>query len=552
MAWLSFPAVAAALVVCLCGCGSLDPDSRAAGRGVHAALGRGVRAALVGAHGVSLARGTSGSLVASAGRSPAAGAAPTRPNIVFILTDDLAWNLVQYMPHVLAMQRQGTTFSNYFVTDSLCCPSRASIFTGRFPHNTHVTSNGPPYGGFQVFHQRGEEQHTFATALQQAGYKTAMMGKYLNGYQPGAEGLLPASPRPPGWSEWDVVGNGYPEFGYTLNSDGQPTQYGFQPHEYLTDVLARRGLDFIDQAVAANGPFLLELATFAPHSPFTPAPRNEQDFPGLTAPHTPAFDAPTTGAPAWLSHFTPLEPQQIEQIDRQYRKRAQAVQAVDNMIALIEARLAARGLAQNTYIVFSSDNGLHMGEHRLMPGKQTAFDSDIRVPLIVVGPGVPAGRTVGEITENVDLCPTFERLAGASVGPNVDGHSLTGLLGQLVTTPAHGRSLPASAREPGGEWRREILVEHHGPSLGPTDPDLPTRGSGNPFSYEALRTSSSLYVEYVTGEREYYNLRTDPFELHNLAAHLSPAHERKLHLALVAVEACHGQRSCWRAQHSAT
>jgi len=461
----------------------------------------------------------------------------SHPNIVFVLTDDLSWNLVPYMPHVLAMERRGETFANYFVTDSLCCPSRASIFTGRFPHNTHIVSNSPPYGGFPRFHELDEEQQTFALALWRRGYMTAMMGKYLNGYLPnGGEGV-PASYVPPGWSEWDVAGNGYPEYGYTLNENGHPTQYGSQPQEYLTDVLARKGLHFIDRAAAARRPFLLELSTFAPHSPYIPAPRDEGDFPGLMAPRTPAFDAPATGAPAWLAPYAPLEAQQIEQIDHQFRLRAQAVQAVDNMIAQIEALLTARGLAQSTYLVFSSDNGLHMGEHRLMPGKQTAFDTDIHVPLIVIGPGVARGRTVSEMTENIDLCPTFERLAGAPVGAGVDGHSLVALL--------RGRPLLQA-------WRREILVEHHGPVLAPADPDLPERGAGNPTSYEALRTPTSLYVEYTTGEREYYDLRTDPFELHNIAGHLAPAHERLLHRALTAIEHCVGQRSCWRAQHLPT
>jgi N-acetylglucosamine-6-sulfatase len=516
--------------VLLCGCGGADHDGGTAARGKVALATNPL------APGATAPTEPTTSSAAGVGKST-----PKRPNIIFVLTDDLSWNLVPYMPHVLAMQRRGETFSNYFVTDSLCCPSRASIFTGRFPHNTHVTSNGPPYGGFRVFHERGEELHTFATALQSRGYETAMMGKYLNGYQPGGnaagEGSMPASPLPAGWNEWDVAGNGYPEFGYTLNENGQPGEYGLQAHEYLTDVLARKGLDFIDHAANARRPFLLELATFAPHSPFTPAPRDEGDFPGLMAPRTLAFDAATTGAPAWLSHFTPLEARQIEEIDADFRRRAQSVQAVDGMIAAIEAKLTARGLVRNTYIVFSSDNGLHMGEHRLMPGKQTAFDTDIRVPLIVVGPGVPADRTVEAMSENIDLCPTFERLAGAPVGPNVDGHSLVELL--------HGQPLH-------GAWRGEILVEHHGPDLAPTDPDLPTRGAGNPSSYEALRTPSSLYVEYVTGEREYYNLRTDPFELHNIAAHLSTVHAQRLHRTLLAIESCHGQGSCWRTQHLPT
>jgi N-acetylglucosamine-6-sulfatase len=152
--------------------------------------------------------------------STAAGSAPGgKPNIVFVLTDDLSNNLVQYMPHVLALQKAGTSFSNYTVTDSLCCPSRSSIFSGKFPHDTGVFTNTGADGGFNVFHSRGEESDTFATALQQVGYRTAMMGKYLNGYQP-ADALGGSQPYvPPGWNEWDVAGNGYPEFNYDLNQD---------------------------------------------------------------------------------------------------------------------------------------------------------------------------------------------------------------------------------------------------------------------------------------------------------------------------------------------
>ena len=452
---------------------------------------------------------------------------PRAPNIVFVLTDDLAWNLVRYMPHVLAMEQRGATFSNYFVTDSLCCPSRASIFTGRFPHDTGVFSNEPPNGGMQIFNANGDEQHTFATQLQARGYRTALMGKYLNGYQPAAKegGATPYVP--PGWNEWDVAGDGYPEYGYTMNSDAQVASYGDEPQDYLTDVLAEKGLSFIDQAAARRQPFMLELSTFAPHQPFTPAPRDLEDFPDLKVPRGPAFDAKTIGAPAWLKDFAALDRAQIGKLNHQFRKRAQAVQAVDRMIGELEAELAEKGLARNTYLVFSSDNGLHMGEHRLMTGKLTAFDSDIRVPLIVVGPGVPAGLNVRAMTENVDLCPTFDQLGGAQPPASVDGHSLVALL--------HG--------QPATGWRKEILVEHQGPDNGPADPDLPKRGDGNPPSYEALRTASSLYVEYATGEHEYYDLARDPFELHNLAVDLTPVRARRLHRTLKAIAGCHGARS---------
>src|SRR3954447_1634153 len=136
--------------------------------------------------------------------------APGRPNVVFILTDDLSWNLVRFMPHVRQMQRDGMTFTNYFVTDSLCCPSRASIFTGRYPHNHGVLTNTSPSGGFAAFH-RGAESHTFATALQAHGYRTALMGKYLNGYH-AEEGYVA-----PGWTEWQATGAGYRGFNYSLS-----------------------------------------------------------------------------------------------------------------------------------------------------------------------------------------------------------------------------------------------------------------------------------------------------------------------------------------------
>jgi N-acetylglucosamine-6-sulfatase len=441
------------------------------------------------------------------------------------------------MPHVRQMERQGETFSNYFVTDSLCCPSRASILTGRFPHNTKVFSNNAPNGGFTLFHDRGEELDTFATALQSKGYRTAMMGKYLNGYEPAdiEEGEHKFYV-PPGWNEWDVAGDGYPEFNYTLNSDAHLKRYKRAPKEYMTNVLANHGLGFIASSARRRTPFMLEIATFAPHAPFVPAPRDRTDFPGLKAPRNPAFDAANVDAPAWLSRFAPLTGPEIETLDRQFRRRAQSVQAVDRMIGEIEQELAAKGLAKNTYIVFSSDNGLHMGEHRLLAGKLTAFDSDIRVPLIVVGPSVPHGRRVAAMTENIDLCPTFDQLGGARIPATVDGHSLAALL--------HGH--PASG------WRKEILVEHRGPDITPGDPDLPTQGSGNPPSYEAIRSAHALYVEYADGEREYYDLRTDPFELRNIASQLSPEHIRLLHRTLMRIAHCRGGVRCWRSQHGAT
>ena len=450
------------------------------------------------------------------------GAAGNKPNIVLVLTDDLSMNLLQYLPHVQEMAKTGTTFANYTVTDSLCCPSRSSLFTGMLPHDTGVFTNGGTDGGYAVFHGRGDDKSTFATSLQQAGYRTAMMGKYLNGYDPKTDGV------PPGWSEWDVAGNGYPEFDYDLNENGTVKHYGKAPQDYLVDVMAGKAAQFVSGSAAAHTPFAIELATFAPHAPSTPAPRDAGAFPGLTAPRGPAFDTLPSSAPPWLASRTPLTDKEKQAIDKDFRKRAQAVQSVDKMIGTVQEALDKAGVRGTTDIVFTSDNGYHMGEYRLTPGKQTAFDTDVHVPLVVTGPGVRAGATVNQPAENIGLRPTFEALAGARTPDQVDGESLLPLL--TGATPQ--------------AWRTVGLVEHHGPDFDETDPDKPAKNSGNPTTYEAIRSATYTYVEYTDGTKEYYDRSKDPRELHNTAAELPPDTAKQLHETLQAMTSCHGATSC--------
>jgi arylsulfatase A-like enzyme len=456
-----------------------------------------------------------------------------RPNIVFVLTDDLSMNLLRYMPAVQGLEQAGMTFDNYFVSDSLCCPSRASIFTGNFPHDTGVLSNQGANGGVEAFHAHGDQNSTFNDALQAAGYRTAMMGKYLNGYldpQEGSSGV-PSTYVPPGWNEWDVAGWGYPEYNYDMNVNGTVVHYGSQPQDYLTDVLANKGVNFINSTSGSGQPFFLELAPFSPHWPYTPAPRYANAFPGLTAPENPNFDVLPSNPPQWLAHRPPLTAGQVQHINDAFRLRVQAVQAINDMIYRIEQALAANGELKNTYIVFSSDNGLHMGEYRLMPGKMTAFDTDIHVPLVIMGPGVAAGAHTNAMAENVDLAKTFAAMGGTTL-PG-DGHSLFGLLDGSTPT----------------NWRDAILIEHHGPNLNPADPDFQYSASGNPPTYEAIRTANFLYVEYVTGEREFYDLQSDPLELNNLIGSLTPAELAGLHQELMAMENCHNGADCWAAMH---
>ncbi|MFG1905133.1 sulfatase [Kribbella sp. NPDC048928] len=452
-----------------------------------------------------------------------------RPNIVFVLTDDLSMNLLQHMPQVQQLAKDGASFANYSVTDSLCCPSRSSIFTGKFPHDTGVFTNGGDDGGFKVFHQRKNEDSTFATALQKAGYHTAMMGKYLNGYQP--DGTVDGQDNyvPPGWNDWYVAGNGYPEYNYTLNANHKLEKHGKEPSDYLTDVLAAKAKDVI--TAAKQQPFFLEIATFAPHGPYTPAPQDKDKFPGLKAPRDASYDKLPTNAPAWLAKHPALTAKQQKALDKAYRKRTQAVQSVDRMVGSLRDTLDKAGVADNTVVVFSSDNGYHLGEHRLTAGKQTAFETDIHVPLVIAGPGIKAGTTLQQPAQNIDLAPTFETLAGLTPAPDVDGHTLTPLLGG--TTPT--------------TWRTTNLVEHHGPDKDPTDPDHPKKGSGNPTTYEALRTATSTYVEYTDGAVEYYDRTKDPLQLNNIAASLPASQRTALHAKLQALKFCKGQDACWKA-----
>ncbi len=447
-----------------------------------------------------------------------------RPNVVFVLTDDLSWDLLRFMPHVRQMQRDGMTFRQFLVSDSLCCSSRATIFTGEFPHDTHVLGNSAPLGGYSAFRARGAQRRSVAISLQRSGYRTALFGKYLNGYQPFREA------EDPGWSAWLGSSYAYDGFGYEESDNGHPVIAGYRPRDYVTTALARHAVRFI-RVAAGRGPFFAEIATYAPHAPFTPAPRDRAMFRHLRLPRDGAFDAPSTDPPTWLGHRPPLRPDQAAHLRRVFRERARSVLAVDRMIGRLRAALRATGVAGNTYLVFSSDNGFHLGDHRLTDGKRTAFDQDIRVPLIVVGPGVARHRATSELAGTVDLAPTFEDWARLPADRGRDGRSLTPLL--AGRRPRH--------------WRRALLIEHTDDSVLPGDPDAQGWAEGKPESYTAVRTRRTTYVEYANGDREFYDRRHDPFELHNRAAQLSPRRRARLSAALARYRGCHGASECFAA-----
>jgi N-acetylglucosamine-6-sulfatase len=426
------------------------------------------------------------------------------------------------------------------VSDSLCCPSRSSIFTGLFPHDTHVVRNTGPDGGFAKFTSEGLDQRTWADALHAHGYHTSFLGKYLNGY---GDPTLTAvtAPIPPGWDDWHASNSsGYLEFDFHQNDNGTFDTYS-GPENYGVDVLNRQAQSFIRASKGHR--FAIEVATYIPHAPYTPAPRNVNDFPGLTEPRDPSFDTLPKNPPSWLGDRPPLSPLAIAHADNSFRKRVQAMKSVDQLVADTMKTLRAEHRLHDTYVVFSSDNGYHLGQHRMAQGKETAFETDIRVPLIVTGPGIARGRVVRQVAQNVDLYPTFLDLAGRKVPASVEGRSLT---------PVLFRTAGAAP------WRTVALVEHQHSNQA-NDPDY-EGGVSNPTSYAAVRVVArsfpgfskhvdAVYVEYddPQGETEFYDLAQDPYELDNVTARLSPRQRDALHATLVRLQGCHTGRACWHA-----
>jgi N-acetylglucosamine-6-sulfatase len=475
------------------------------------------------------------------------------PNIVFILTDDLSRNLVPYMSSVREMEKNGTTFRNATVTDSLCCPSRSSILTGEYPHNTKVFVNEPNRddypGGYQAFEKYGNQKHTYGVALDNAGYRTGFMGKYLNGYNIRRDAVAP------GWDEWHVSDNGYTNAAGSyritnVEKKGAAKSIGV-PHAYMNDLLGMRARAFVDRAKASRQPFFLQISTFAPHQRidgkrpvFVPARRDQprSDNPHGdcgTTPDGTRYDCARLGVRRTPAFNTAT----FKNLDGQFRSRVRMVQSLNDQIIKLRNRLAENGQLSNTYIVFASDNGYHLGEHGLLRGKGSAYDHDTQIPLIVDGPGVRKNQVRDEIVQTVDLYPTFQQMAGLSPMPS-DGHGLIDLL----------------RGDTSQNWRSAALLEHR-PQLvmghRAADPDLEgdfgSKGRARLYptfhAYNAIRTKSWLYVNYTDGERpELYDLTTDPGENYNVSRNY-PGTVRHFNRWLDEYTKCGagGKKTCWKA-----
>lgn len=445
------------------------------------------------------------------------------PNIILINTDDLDVDSLRFMPNVSSfLAQRGASFTQFIVAAPDCCPSRASLLRGQYVHD-HGILRGSNKFGEGLFRSQELEDSTLATWLRRAGYRTALVGKYLNGYEDDPTHI------PPGWTEWYATFSSE-YFDYQINENGELVSYGSEPADYQTDVLSRKSVSFIRRSVKAGKRFFLYLTPFAPHGPATPAPRHESLFAEETAPRTASFnEEDVSDKPEYIRATSSLTQPDIDTIDERYRDRLRALQAVDEMVGEIVTTLKDTGTLSNTYIFFTSDNGYLLGQHR-QTDKGVPYEEAIRVPLLVRGPGIAAGQSIGQLASNSDLAPTIADLAGASVPRFVSGRSLVPLL--RGSQPSAWREATISqfyrkGNSGGGEVGIEAVLDQ----------------PGSP-SFLALRTENRSYVEYVTGERELYDLVNDPHQLQNLASDSDYAAEvESLHAWLDAFRACSG-RAC--------
>jgi N-acetylglucosamine-6-sulfatase len=422
----------------------------------------------------------------------------SKPNILFILLDDLRASDLKYMPNTRSLlENQGVEFTKPWVTRSLCCPSRATTFRGQYTHNHQVWVNVEPVGGFPKFYNQGHENSTIATWLNDAGYDTILIGKYLNRY--GND--TPTTYVPPGWDYWYGWQGMYTGTGtsYQINENGRIVTYQrSQIHD--TDLHARTAEDFIRNTAGDERPFFMHLSPNAPHSPAYFADRHADMFSDTLLPKPSSFnEADVSDKPEWVRNIPRLSSAQISDLTEFYRKRLRALQSVDEMVLRLVNALDAEGELSNTYIVFTSDNGIYLGEHRLQ-AKAAAYNAAPRVPLLIRGPGVPQGVTRSQMVLNNDLAPTFASWAGVTPPAFVDGRSLAPLL----------------SANPPASWRTAFLVEHRRSA---EEYDYVRRIP----NYDAVRTSQYHYVEYETGEKELYDLTADPTELTSL--HASASHQ---------------------------
>ncbi|KAL1857440.1 hypothetical protein Daus18300_010413 [Diaporthe australafricana] len=448
-------------------------------------------------------------------------------NVVFILTDDqdAAMDSISYMPLLQKhLADRGTTYANHFTTTAICCPSRVSLWTGKQPHNTNVTDVHPPYGGYPKFVSQGLNSNYLPVWLQEAGYNTYYTGKLFNAHTTHNYD----SPYPAAWTSTGFLldPGTYSYLHPIYQANREPPVH--HHNEHTSDLITSKAQTLLQEAVESNKPFFVAVAPVAPHSDVSPnrdissvplmtepipAERHANLFKDVKIPRTDNFNPDSPSGASWVRRLAQHNASAVEYLDHYYRQRLRALQAVDELVEKLVVQLEEAGVLDDTYVIFSSDNGFHLGQHRLPPGKECGYEEDIRVPLIIRGPGVPEGHVEDAVTTHIDLAPTILKITGSETRPDFDG------------TPIPLGAEGAVANEGGGDLdnslqtkrHEHVAVEYWGIAI--------AEGEGGGFdgrgqlfqlnnTYKAVRVIGQEYNLYYSvwcnNDHELYNVEASP------------------------------------------
>jgi N-acetylglucosamine-6-sulfatase len=458
-------------------------------------------------------------------------AASSRPNVIMFTTDDQTVRDMVAMPKTLNLiGAQGANFPHAYVSMSLCCPSRVTVQTGEYAHNHGVLGNTPPQGGYQRFN----DQNDLPVWLQSAGYRTIQVGKMPNGfpaphhddYVPPGWGPCPGGLTPSPSCKGEFYGFLSPAsayFGFALNQNGTVKQYNAD--DYQTDVYANLAVDAIDNHVAnhSDAPLYMQVQFFAPHDPADPSPSHAGAFAGTPLPIDASFNEKNVkDKPGWIRVIRRFGGGLISKIQSRYQRRLETLLSVDDAIEKIVNDLQAKGALDNTYLIFTSDNGFMQGQHRLHQGKFAPYEPSVKVPLLIRGPGIPPGGLPRALVWNADITSTILQVAGASAGLPQDGRSLLPYAQDpnlkstrpllLETGPPGSTIEPTAASAAGGVKRRRVKFSTYVKNLDLDRTAQISRAIVAP-RYRAIRTGRYLLVKYSNGNREMYDLSSDPLEL---------------------------------------